>query len=92
MTTPASGTAEHEYDPFEDFNRSNGIGVVENPYPLFAMVRPNTPVLKEDVRAMVEGAEEMAFGADDLPDVYTAFSFEAVQTVLRDGDTFSSSG
>jgi cytochrome P450 len=92
MTTSSSETAEHEYDPFEDFNRSAGIGVVENPYPIFALVRPESPVLKEDVRAMVEGAENM-FGVDaDLPDVYTAFSFEAVQTVLRDGETFSSSG
>jgi cytochrome P450 len=90
MTT--SETAEHEYDPFEEFNRSAGIGVVEDPYPLFAMVRPQNPMMKEDVRAMVEGAEDL-MGADaDLPDVFTAFSFEAVQTVLRDGDTFSSAG
>ncbi|MCU1426994.1 MAG: cytochrome [Actinomycetia bacterium] len=90
MTTP-SNTAESEYDPFEAFNRSNGIGVVENPYPLFALVRPQSPVLKEDVRAMV-GLEEDSGIPMDLPDVFTAFSFEAVQTVLRDGETFSSSG
>jgi cytochrome P450 len=93
MTTSPSGTAEHEYDPFEQFNRSAGMGVIENPYPLFAMVRPQSPVLKEDIRAMVGLDEELdldALGA--LPDVYTAFSFEAVQTVLRDGETFSSAG
>ena len=27
------------YDPFEEFNRSVGAGVVENPYPLLAMAR-----------------------------------------------------
>lgn len=92
MTTNSAGTAEQEYDPFEEFNRSAGIGVVENPYPLFALVRPEHPVMKEDIRAMV-GLEEGLDGMPvDLPDVYTAFSFEAVQTVLRDGETFSSAG
>jgi cytochrome P450 len=91
MTT-SSETAEHEYDPFEDFNRSAGIGVIENPYELFALVRPNSPMMKEDVHAMV-GLEEDLFGPDaEVPDVFTAFSFEAVQTVLRDGETFSSAG
>jgi cytochrome P450 len=92
MTTPSSETAEHEYDPFEEFNRSAGIGVVENPYPLFALVRPKTPMLKEDVRAMVGLEDESGDLAMALPDVFTAFSFEAVQQVLRDGETFSSSG
>jgi cytochrome P450 len=91
MTT-SSETAEHEYDPFEDFNRSAGIGVVDNPYELFALVRPNSPVLKEDVRAMVGLDDAADLDGMDLPDVFTAFSFEAVQTVLRDGDTFSSAG
>ncbi len=91
MTT-SSETAEHEYDPFEDFNRSAGIGVVENPYEVFAAVRPTSPVLKEDVRALVDGAEGLGFDGDEFPDVFTAFSFDAVQTVLRDGETFSSAG
>src|SRR4051794_3823138 len=91
MTT-SSETAEHEYDPFEDFNKSAGIGVIENPYELFALVRPNSPVLKEDVRAMVGLDDAADITGMDLPDVFTAFSFEAVQTVLRDGDTFSSAG
>ena len=28
----------------------------------------------------------------EIPDVYTAFTFDAVQTVLRDGEIFSSKG
>src|SRR5471030_1675919 len=78
-----------EYDPFEEFNRSAGIGVVENPYPIFAMARAMSPLLKEDLGDLpsIEGGMMM-----DLPDVYTAFGFDAVQAVLRDGDTFSSSG
>jgi cytochrome P450 len=81
---------DEEYDPFEEFNRSAGIGVVENPYPIFAMVRANTPILKEDLSDMIP--VEGGMGDLDLPEVFTAFGFDAVQTVLRDGDTFSSSG
>jgi cytochrome P450 len=77
------------YDPFEEFNRSVGAGVVEDPYPLLAMARAKGPVLKENLEA-----ELLADGSapEAGPDVFTAFSFDAVQTVLRDGETFSSAG
>jgi cytochrome P450 len=91
MSTP-SATDDREYDPFEEFNRSAGIGLVENPYELFALVRPQTPILKEDVRAMVGLEDASGELPADLPNVFTAFSFEAVQQVLRDGETFSSAG
>ena len=89
-----------EYDPFEEFNRSAGIGVVEDPYPMFALARPTAPLIQEDVRAMagleVEGEDQAGFIDPelfgDIPDVFTAFTFDAVQAVLRDGETFSSKG
>ncbi len=89
-----------DYDPFEEFNRSNGIGIVEDPYPMFALARQTAPLIQEDVRAMagldVE-SDDQASLTDlelfaDIPDVYTAFTFDAVQAVLRDGETFSSKG
>jgi cytochrome P450 len=44
----------------------------------------------------VDGGDEAMFVDPELfgelPDVFTAFSFDAVQTVLRDGETFSSKG
>ncbi|MGZ6994574.1 MAG: cytochrome P450 [Acidimicrobiia bacterium] len=87
-----------EYDPFEEFNRSAGIGVVEDPYPMFALARKTAPLIQEDVRAMagleVEGEDQAGFMDFELfgemPDVYTAFTYDAVQTVLRDGEIFSS--
>jgi cytochrome P450 len=96
MTT----AGETDYDPFEDFNRSAGIGVVEDPYPIFAMARAHGPIIQEDVRATagleVAGEDQTGFVDPelfgDLPDVFTAFSYDAVQTVLRDGETFSSRG
>ncbi len=91
---------ETDYDPFEEFNRSAGIGVVEDPYPMFALARQTAPLIQEDVRAMagleVEGEDQAGFIDPelfgDIPDVFTAFTFDAVQTVLRDGETFSSKG
>ncbi len=79
------------YDPFEEFNRSVGAGVVEDPYPLLAMARAQGPVLKENLEAALldpDAEAELLEG----PEVFTAFSYDAVQTVLRDGETFSSSG
>lgn len=89
---------ESGYDPFEDFNRSAGIGVVENPYPMFALARAQGAVLQEDVRAMagltVEGEIQSGFGdpALGMPTIFTAFTYDAVQAVLRDPETFSSKG
>ena len=91
---------ETEYDPFEEFNRSAGIGVVEDPYPMFALARQTAPLIQEDVRAMagldVEGDDQASLTDlemfADIPDVYTAFTFDAVQAILRDGETFSSKG
>ena len=91
MTTDDALAPADEYDPFEDFNRSAGIGVVENPYPIFALARAQSPLLKEDLGGMV-GLEGGMIVPGGLPDVYTAFGFDAVQSVLRDGETFSSSG
>ncbi len=86
-----------EYDPFEEFNRSAGIGVVENPYPMFALVRAEHTIKREDFgEAMTgpEGEELDLLTLDIEPEVsvFTAYGFDAVQQVLKDGDTFSSAG
>ena len=46
MTAPEH--TDDGYDPFEDFNRSAGIGLVENPYPIFALVRAEHPIKREE--------------------------------------------
>jgi len=92
-------TPEDSYDPFEAFNRSAGIGVVENPYPIFALVRADHTMKREDFGAMNEMIPEGAdlellnsFEIDDSINVFTAYGFDAVQQVLKDGETFSSAG
>jgi cytochrome P450 len=89
----ASEAIDGTYDPFEEFNRSVGAGVVEDPYPLLALSRAKGPVLKENLEAELldpDGTAEV--GPAVAPEVFTAFSYDAVQTVLRDGETFSSAG
>jgi cytochrome P450 len=80
------------YDPFEEFNRSTGAGVVENPYPLLAMNRAKGPVLRENLEADLLDPEGTADVAPAGPEVFTAFSYDSVQAVLRDGEAFSSAG
>lgn len=83
------------YDPFDDFNRSAGIGLVDDPYPLFAAARAKGPILREELAVPADAEGEVATIGDftpEMPPVFTAYSFDAVQQVLRDGATFSSKG
>src|SRR5437879_13872451 len=87
-------TPDDSYDPFEAFNRSAGIGVVENPYPMFALARSQAAIKREDFGAtmIAEGAglELMSLDLDESIAVFSTFSFDAAQQVLKDGETFSS--
>ena len=86
-------TPEDSYDPFEAFNRSAGIGVVEDPYPMFALARSEAGIKREDFGGAVvpEGtdADDVALlNSLDLADsisVFSTFSFDAAQQVLKDG-------
>jgi cytochrome P450 len=77
------------YDPFEVFERSVGASKVANPYADFAELRRQAPVQKRDLAELyeLENIEGL-----DLPDAYTVLTYEGVEKVLRDGQTFSSSG
>ena len=96
MSTADAPPAEQdpEYDPFEAFNRSAGIGVVENPYPMFALVRAEHTIKREDLSEAMseEEVELLKMDLDESVSVFTAFGFDAVQQVLKDGETFSSAG
>jgi cytochrome P450 len=76
---------EPELDSFESFNRSMGANGDATPYPLLAELREQAPVHA----AMPDmGIFE---NEPDVPPTFTAFSYEAVQAVLGDGERFSSS-
>src|SRR5262245_24225140 len=78
-----------EIDPFERFNRAMGPGKVEDPYPNFAQLRGSGDIQPADMR-MLFGVEDMGAPAEGAPPIFTAYSYEAVMQVLRDGETFSS--
>jgi cytochrome P450 len=91
MDEARDGATEVDYDPFDDFNRSAGMGLVDNPYPLFALARRDHQIKAESVLDDVMGDDAMTVGDVDI-NVFTAYGFDAVQQVLKDGDTFSSAG
>jgi cytochrome P450 len=98
-TTDSTPAENAEYDPFEEFNRSAGIGLVENPYPMFALVRAEHTIKREDFGEMMvpdEVDEDIellgTLNLDESVSVFTAYGFDAVQQVLKDGETFSSAG
>jgi len=91
----ATSDVDDSYDPFEEFNRSAGMGVVENPYPMFALVRPQHPMKREgeDEAVIAPGGSDIeSMPIDRSVGVFTAYSYDAVQQVLKDGETFSSKG
>ena len=81
--------ARQEEDPFERFNRAQGVGSVRDPYPALAAMRAATPVHRADLRALPRGGNPMTAPP---PEIYTVLTYEGVFQVLRDGRRFSSAG
>lgn len=90
MSEQAQSGLDSGYDPFEEFNRAQGMGSVRNPYPLFAMMRRQAPVHRIDLRAMGRDPGSLPEGVS--PVVYAVMTYEGVSEVLRDGKRFSSAG
>ena len=82
-----------EHDPFAAFDAAAGIGAVDDIHPVFHEMRAECPV-HEGNFAHRFGFEDVfgdaMAGGDSTP--YAALSFDAVQQVLKDSATFSSSG
>jgi cytochrome P450 len=87
----ACGVADDTRDPFEIFDRAMGSGVVRDPHPTFAELRRTCPVHAGPLgdRFGLAMPESML---SESGAYYTALSYRAVQQVLLDGETFSSSG
>ena len=82
-----------DYDPFEEFNRSAGAGIVQNPYPDFVGIRAQGPIVPADIRQLLGlDLDEPAPELGDVPPLYTVGSYDAVHEVLKDGQRFSSNG
>lgn len=77
------------YDPFEEFNRSQGQGRIRDPYPYFAELRRGGPAHKIPVRRLL-GDQPRPPGMPE--ELYVVVTHDAVAQVLLDGETFSSKG
>lgn len=87
---PGSGIPGDPHDPFEAFNRRQGLGAVRDPYPHLAALRMRAGVQRLGIRELL-GPDMPGRRAVEL-DVYAALSYDAVCEVLRDGQRFSSRG
>jgi len=86
----AYAEAAQETDPFEKFNRAQGMGTVRDPYAGLAAMRSAAAVHKLDLKALFAGARAPLSGMPDT--IYTVLNYDGVWEVLRDGARFSSAG
>ncbi len=93
MSEVRADSPDEDYDAFAVFDSSVGAGTVRDPYPVFRELRDQCPVLAGPFPDRF-GFEEPLDPTLSNPEttLYTPLSFDAVQAVLKDGDTFTSSG
>ena len=84
----AYAAARDETDPFEKFNRAQGMGTVVDPYPGLAAMRALGPVHRIELKGLMGDLKTpMSLASDEL---FIAVGFDAVAEVLRDAARFSS--
>ena len=80
--------AAGESDPFERFNRAQGMGAVRDPYPGLAAMRAQAPVHRIDLRGLLGDRPPPIAGL--AGEIYVVLTYEGVFEVLRDAARFSS--
>lgn len=90
MTIAASD--DHVSDPFEEFNRAMGADGDASPYPGFIEARASAPIHGGAIEFSDLAERPDGSVAPSEPQFFTAYSFEAVQSILGDGENWSSSG
>jgi cytochrome P450 len=84
-------THDDDYDSFGVFDEAMGAGE-RDPYPGFESLRQRCPVLEGDLYSLLGWDPPFDMGDDGSPPPFTVIGHDAVATVLRDGQTFSSAG
>ena len=95
MRDPLDGSTERrddDYDPFAVFDESVGVGQARDIHPVFHALRAECPVRAGAFHDLfgVEAPLDAALLGERVP--FAVLSFDTVQQVLKDGETFSSSG
>jgi cytochrome P450 len=85
---PVAGDGDAQ-DPFERFNRAQGIGTVADPYPGLKEQRSRCPVHRIDTSSF-GSAGQTEQTLPGVSDFFAVLSHEGVAQVLLDGETFTS--
>jgi cytochrome P450 len=89
----AYADARDETDPFEKFNRAQGVGAIVDPYPGLAMMRAQSAVHRINLAGLMADMGKLAqVNMMAASEIYTVLTYDAVFEVLRDGARFSSAG
>ncbi|MDZ4278320.1 MAG: cytochrome P450 [Dehalococcoidia bacterium] len=92
MPEEATALEDETYDPFQAFDHALGADRVRNPFPKFAELQRQAPVIKGGMWQHFDLFDPTAMVYQEAP-VYTALSYDAVTQVLRPaGSPFSSQG
>lgn len=84
--------ARDETDPFERFNRAQGMGAIADPYPGLAAMRAIAPVHRIDLSGLAGAGTQIPASMLAAKHMFVALGFDAVYEVLRDAARFSSRG
>ena len=88
----AYAEARDEADPFERFNRAQGVGAVVDPYPGLAAMRAQSAVHRLNLAGLMSDMKMSQINMMAASEIYTVLSYDAVFEVLRDGARFPSAG
>ena len=90
MVSQQDGASEAGYDPMRQF--AELAGDVRDPYPMFAGIRADTPVLHVELGAGSGARYRHDEKAPRISSLFTVTSYELAQQVLTDNVRFSSAG
>src|SRR5262245_8796467 len=86
----APGEAD-DYDPFAVFDESVGVNQIRDPHPTFHALRSACPVQPGGLAQHFDLDVPATPVLDTESPPHAVLSFDGVQQVLKDGETFSSS-
>ena len=89
-TAGQDGSAEDGYDPMRQF--AELAGDVRDPYPMFAGIRADSPVMEVHFGPESSGTARLDQKAPRMTSLFTVTSHELAQQVLTDNARFSSAG
>src|SRR5512142_699072 len=90
MTSEQDGSAGTSYDPMRQF--AELAGDVRDPYPMFAGIRAETPVLHVELGAGSGVRYRHDENSPRISSLFTVTSYQLAQQVLTDNVRFSSAG